>query len=1107
MKHRLWVGVLGVVAGLLAGAVQADDVKTGTFVPGSPVQVPAMIPVSLDGVANATLSGSAADLGDGLALADGAAPVGSVSLDGVPFRFGAKAMDVLGSMRGVREPFPVLKNYLDEGTIHDNGRLVVKVPVDQYAALHVVAFARAQSDAVPRFTVRLGVFGQSVGLLHDERVTVPDIRAGGVASNVVSRVPVKLKDGKEGALYHIRVPLAGSAKLWELIASRLVRNRQGESALSLEFTRDVNVHVTATDPNEFTTVPAGHPSGVVILAATLEPSPVMVAYATEEAGHVFYENQPVVFQVTVSNRTDKAVKGAVGMVCAGPGTADEFGLARKTWTVSVPYTVAKGAVTAVPVNATPTPVRRGWFAGTVAVEAEGRPAQVRETSFAVLAPDTRKATPADSPFGTWEFWHTHAALGGGPDLIPSVARLMQKGGWRWTYGGFIVGAGKGQQQDDEATVATYQEFTKKYGVRFNMPGLPQSYQSGAGSFNETEFQSAVVPKLKDMQAKGYDNVFKVLHESRSSVTLVCRLSEFLGGTPYDMPSNEMARLDRQFENVKLYCAALKKADPNAKVVLINDYTPMAVEYMKRGFPHELFDVFGLEGANFMREPERNPDWMSILGTGEIMRRAKKQYGYEDKPHWTTEALYHGTNPGNLSLHKQAVIYAREAMIALANGYTRLAAAGILKDPSDDYHWSNWGAAGYCFRAPELNPKPSYAMMAWLTQVLDQARYAGHIETPNTSLHVLDFRKPDGSHVYPVWVVRGAQKVGVQATGKAVVQDCYGNPVSAAAQDGRLDLAVGDGPLYITGATVEGIAQAEPIELTADLGRKLLDFDRAEDVVAVETPSRTLESNWDFPRLKGKFATAIEQVDGVSALKVQLLPDDDNRKLLQRYVELKLAQPVKLEGQPREFALRVKGNGAWGRVMVEAVDAKGRIWTSNGNLITGNGGDPKGDSYVSFAGWQTLTIAAVGQYPGADQFIAWPRNYEWSVTNAPEYDAAVKAFEDKLAAYEEKKAAQGNEPMIKTPIPTVDKKGKPLTAAAKQNAIKAAKKKAQAEGRVPARAPTFRFDGIAAVDYPLTLTKVIVAMAPEMLYVDGARPVAQPVIWLDSLGVKTAADDQ
>ena len=621
--------------------------------------------------------------------------------------------------------------------------------------------------------------------------------------------------------------------------------------------------------------------------------------------------------------------------------------------------------------------------------------------------------------------------------------------------------------------------------------LPNSYQRGEGWFDAAAFATNEAPVLATFRERGYDNAVKVLHESRSSTFLLRRFSELLGGEEYDMPADEKAKLDQQFENVKKYCAAIKKADPKARIVLINDYPHVAIEYMKRGFPAELFDVIGLECAGFMREPERQPDWLSLLGHAEMMRKAFKKYGYE-KDLWTTEALYHATNPGNLSFHAQGVLSVREQLLALANGFSKMAAAGILKDPSDDYHWSNWGASGYCFRDPEINPKPSFPMIAWMTQVMDQAAFAGVVETGSRSMYLLDFKCPDGGRVYPVWVVRGIQEAVLDVPeGKPVVYDVYGNRVAAPFAKGRLSLTVTDTPLYVTGAAVAGVAERKPVEIPCETGKTLVDFDRAAQLKPVADKSKVLESNWDYPRIQGEFETAFETVDGATALKVALKPDADARKLFQRYIEFALDKPIKLEGRPDVLNLRVKGNGGWGRVMFEMKDARGRVWTSCGNQYAGscNASDNKGDSYISFDGWQTLRIPVVRQYEGSDQFVMAPATPDWWPENTPEFVEAEKQFAAEMAKYE------------------VAMKEHPAKLAAYEKELKDYEKRVAEMGKKAGSAPKkpaepgkpeFRWMGVAGVDYPLTLTKVIVAMPPNILYGNGERAVDDTAIWIDRL---------
>ena len=1001
-------------------------------------------------------------------------PGQTVSAAGVDFTLGTNFMDVSISMSGLKEIARV-KSYLDGKWANSSNRLVMKIPSDQYQALYLLAFSRQKGDAVPRMTVRIGVFGGMSGVLHDEVVQVPGLEGKSEAPNVVAQLPVALAKGGQGLLSVIRVPLDGSGNMREGIRD-------------LEFTRDMRPRVNLPDPNEFGEMPLGHPSGVVVLGAVLEKSPLVMTHDSTEAGNVFNEPQKPVFQVTLSNRTDRVVEGVVAADCEGPGTVEESIPGRVAWAVTEKASLKPGEVRTLTLNVQPPPKLRGWYACSLSVKTAGTALQRRDTTFAVLAPDTRKAFD-ESPFGVWEFWRPHSVFYK-PDQAQKLASLMKKGGWRWTYGGnpsALAG-------DEEAGPEFYKMLFDEYGFRMTIQSLKNSYQRGEGWYDEALFASNDAPAILAHKARGYDNAIKVLHESRSSTSLLRRFSEFLGGEEYVMPADEKAKLDKQFENVKKYCAAVKKVDPKARIVLINDYPHVAIEYMKRGFPAELFDVIGLECAGFMREPERQPDWLSLLGHAEMMKRAYKKYGY-DKPLWTTEALYHATNPGNLSFHAQGVIAVREHILALAVGFSKLAAAGIIKDPSDDYHWSNWGASGYCFRDPEINPKPSFAMIAWLTQALDQAAFEKVVETGSTAMYMVTFKRPDGGRVTPAWVVRGAQKAVIQvASGTPVVRDVYGNALAVPFADGKLEVLLTDTPVYITGAEVTGVASREPVELPAQTGAVIVDFADPAQLKTVAEKNPILERNWDFPRLKGDFETAFETVDGATALKVELKPDADGRKLFQRYVEFALAKPVVLEGRPEAFNVRLKGNGGWGRVMFELVDAKGRIWTSCGNQYVGscNASDNRGDSFISFDGWQTMRIPLVRQYEGSDQSVMNPATPDWWPENTPELPEMEAKFKANMAAYETALAEM------------------PAKQAAHAEALKAYEEKRKTLPKKDLRglkAPTppaepakpgFRWMGIAGVDYPVRLTKITVAMPPNILYGIGERPVEKPVIWLDKL---------
>lgn len=1007
----------------LTGAAQLSSLKVAALETGGNVPLPA-----LEQQANTTTEGKDAKVGR---FAVGAVPAGFVEDSGVVFYVPkGQAVDVGTSMAGLADPFRKKTKFYMSSSTKTQGRTVLDIAGDQYSALHLLAFSAGRPDHVRRITVRVGHYGGGSAIMEDVVVEVPGLAGGKIDSTVVGEIPVKLADGRMGTLSHLRVPMSQTGNVKEF------------GRFDLEFTRDMNTHLIPPDPNEFGKAPAGRPSDVVILGATMEPSPVTMTYETAEAGNVFHDTQKAEFTLTLVNRSAQPQSVRAFARSEGPGTGEELGVERKAWTVEKKVQLRANETKTLTLDVSPG--KRGWFTCRIGIEVAGNLVQRRDTTFAVLAPDTRKAVK-DSPFGIWEFWSPHSVRPL-PDQIERLAKLMNKGGWRYTYGGSPV-----SRRSGDAEPEIYTRLREQYKIHFTVANLPNSYQRGTGWWNEAEFNQ-IMPEAIEKGLKNSDGHFKVLHESRSSTSLIRRYSDFLGGEPYDMPEEETAKLNEQFENVKRFTAAIKKLNPAAKIVLINDYPAVAIEYLKRGFPAENFDVIGLEGAMFLRSPERQPDWLSLLGHQQEIRRAMKKYGY-DKPVWTTEALYHPTEDGALTLHEQATIAVRESMMALQLGVQRMAAAGLIKDPSDDYHWSNWGSSGYCYRDPEINPKPAYAAYAWLTQVLDQAKPNGKLQTPNRSLHLVDFKKRDDSHVYALWTANGQQAVTIKIApgGKPQVFDFYGNAVKTA---GPLTLQASPTPYYITGAVIAGVESATPVEVPErNTGTLLLDFDKPDQLQPLTQRNPVLESHWETPRIKGDLASSFVTEDGATSLKVELKPDQDPRKLLPRYAEFELAKPITLEGRPHEFVFRVRGNSGWGRIMFELTDAKGRVWTSTGNQYAGasNSADPHGQSFVNFSGWKTMRFPIVGMYPGADQTVFWPRNYNWWPFPSPEAD--VMAAE-------------------------------------------------QAAPKVPADAKqkTPVYMGIVPVAYPLTLRKIIVTFRPHILYLDEEVPMENQMIYIDSLSV-------
>jgi len=216
---------------------------------------------------------------------------------------------------------------------------------------------------------------------------------------------------------------------------------------------------------------------------------------------------------------------------------------------------------------------------------------------------------------------------------------------------------------------------------------------------------------------GEDPVYKVLHESRSSTAIIRRFSEFFGRDL--MPHRRRKNVNSTNSSATWFPIAprSRRRIPPGENLPDQRLSRRGDRVHEARVPQGELRLLRHGGGQLHAGTGTAAGLaMACWGSSKPGSAPQAKYGYQDKPVWTTEALYHSTAPNSLSLHAQSGIEVREAMLALANGVQRMCAAGLLRDCTDDYRLSNWAWRGFCFREPEMNPKPSYAMYAWLTQI-------------------------------------------------------------------------------------------------------------------------------------------------------------------------------------------------------------------------------------------------------------------------------------------------------------------------------------------------------------------------------------------------------
>ena len=458
---------------------------------------PGLLPVRLDHAANCNLTAKEPGNRAGPALDLGSLPKPVASFDDVPFQLidapDEQAIDVSQIKRTAQARGKKAARAQGAYAGYD-----FELPAGQFAALHLLAFSSGRPGTAPQVAVQLAHRSGSEVLAVLQSADVPALGDPKAAAGLAA-IPVKLADGTSGYVHHVRIPLACAGDL------------SGFAPPDVEFCSYYD-----TPFGHFLTERVDPPSGAVILAATLERAPVELSYNTAEYGNIFFDTEPAVFNVQLTNRTTKPAFGRLAANCSGPGTPRERNPLFTNWTVDIPYTLAAGEAKTVPLDLTPVSrdataergALRGVFACTLALTANGQPVYQRHTSFARIAPDTRKAL-GDSPFGIWCFWGSHS-ISKDPLKGEKLASIMNKGGWRWTYGG-----SPGGFKDSPANVGEY--LKSKYKVTLNVqcpPGCKRAQIPGVeklrGAYADPQqFATEVVPWLASARERLVDPSYMV----------------------------------------------------------------------------------------------------------------------------------------------------------------------------------------------------------------------------------------------------------------------------------------------------------------------------------------------------------------------------------------------------------------------------------------------------------------------------------------------------------------------------------------------------------------------------------------------------------------------
>lgn len=843
----------------------------------------------------------------------------------------------------------------------DPTRARVEIPVGDYQTLWLLAATdndAALSDVV---TFRVGIAeGQARVTYHDVVARIP--RAGDKTVSLPN--VVKTIATPTGNIYLIRVPFAKAI-------SQDFKDRLG---MELDITKELRIAINLPDPNRFQLRPLGLPSGVHIYGLTLERSPILMEVTATEPGNVFNQPQTPTFDLNINHIRDQNGKYALQTVAER-----DDGLVVTNAHPEIHFIYGRSYANSFMKRTLTVPVPdRGHYNLKINLLQGDTLITSRETTFALLAPDTRKHRD-ESPFGTWDFGGVHFTPND-PDLL---GPLYVKAGLRYGMASSILP----------------EWGRKKYGV---LTGQDDRVRGT----NEVAAIKAAMAKDPEMMPPAR---FLTFHEGAISGPHLTRTPDVFTGKTYKMDEAEEKQFKAMQQEAEESFRAGKEAFPNVEIMFGNTVPHVLEEFLRHKFPRKLLDKIGNESGSFMRIPEGQPlDYVDNNAGLWMMRQIADHYGYKDlELRQCLEICYPGSNPGNHSEQTQAAYLVRHAMHSLAWKIPVFRPLCIT-DMGNSYYYSNWGSTGMCHAWPNVSPKEAYVSYATMTQMLDGAKFERIVPTGSPVVYAVEFRRKDDKLVTCLWTVRGSRELALEVPIREEdrLVNMMGRERKLKEEDDKVKIEISTDPVYlVTRRPIEKIIPGAVVQEDRPTGKTFVisPLDKLADWTIEKEPSSELEVyNFLNPRRKGDFTyREAASFDGKKdAIEVKPKLPVPGPVYLQMYSVMNLNKPVEIPGEPTEIGLMVNGNGGWGRLIFELEDAGGQRWVSIGaeqagppnswmadwfsaedfkklkssNLSDWNSDDPWARSFINFEGWRYLKFPLPGQYPGDGYH--WPCNSQW-----------------------------------------------------------------------------------------------------------------------------------
>jgi hypothetical protein len=870
------------------------------------------------------------------------------TLSGVPFvsSSGAQGEDNVDLSRSVylyrlgtaRQGDP--REAVREPEQMDTTRFTMRVPERTWRRAWVLAASDDDPKRAPVLTTRFYVPRTSWTV--DAVATVPTYDAG-VATDNAKRIPWT-SAGKTKSLWLIPIELDAAALAVQPMSA-------------FELTKAVRPYRSYPDPAFYASYPAGLPSAVHVYGVTLEEAPIWARTSGTKIGNLYIDGETPTWRVVLKNLTPKRLEADVDVTVTDPygqstrhrkrvplesdGEKHEFSIQPPTRVFGL-YTVK-------------TNVRVGDFA------------QTREGTFLKLPPNHAKATPANSPWGLWDWNGGHVT---NPDTEDNMRLLKALG----AINSHRINSRLNPKEVPNRDYALRQ----KYGIgpsHYRLVGRELPEWSMKDPYDPAAYAAFAEEKGKEAREALAENpdleYVNLFGENSISLRMTHGMSPWAMGRPwFDYDDKERRLVRAHWLTAKAALQGVRKYAPKLKVIFghcaPNFFDPF---FKLPEWQNDLFDGFGLDLPQFERMPERQPRATepSLLY---FLRHSMQEMKMTGKELVHIESYFPPSGHLALSLAEQADNIVRTAVLSLSLGTTKFLRTWALYTSGDGWGASHYGSPGLIDRAPEYNPKPAAAAFATMARVLDVAKYDGYVDTGSGSTFCVRFKDVD-RFVYAAWTIHGTRPLQLTFDGTRQVEtvDMQGNarPLEWS-NDKQATLTLSSSPQWVvvrSGALASAIAGQPSYADSPRRSNRVIDPMDRDWTFEPNKHERYQDISWDMPREPGEMKHAF--VDGPRphsrVLRVELARPDPNKPMVGFYGLFKPSEPILLPGKPKALGAWVKGHSGWNRVLYELVDANGETWINCGTKDAWNSDDVASRSSVNHDGWRYMSFPLPATAPG------------------------------------------------------------------------------------------------------------------------------------------------